>query len=513
MSNPPRPVSRRALLGAGGAGLAVAGLAGATGVAPRLLPSVVSSSPVGPSSSLVAATEASRRTSGRTITATLRAGQTELDLAGRIASTWAYNGSVPGPEIRASAGDRIRVRLDNVLPGPTTSVHWHGLALRNDMDGVPGVTQDAVTSGTSFDYDYIAPHPGTYWFHPHVGVQLDSGLYAPLVIEDPGEELDYDQDVALVLDDWTDGWGPTPDEVLANLAAQGMADMAAMEGDGGVSARRPLGEDTGDADYPAHLINGRVPQDPFVVEAGVRQRVRLRLINAAADTAYRFAVSDHQLMVTHTDGFPVQPVTADTVLLGMGERYDVIIETSRAGRYVISAIPEGKASPPAQAVLRAGVVTARAPDSARRSRKRRGRLLASADLIATESVRLPPSAADRIVNLTLGMGDGGRQWLLNGRTYAEHTPLVVESGERVRLQMRNDSMMFHPMHLHGHTFQIAPTTGGAGPRKDTVNVPPMTTVAVEFDTDNPGQWLVHCHNAYHGELGMMTVLSYQELAT
>ena len=137
-----------------------------------------------------------------------------------------------------------------------------------------------------------------------------------------------------------------------------------------------------------------------------------------------------------------------------------------------------------------------------------GRRLEYADLTAAEAVALGPGSPDRELEMVLAMADGGRQWLINGRRYQDTDPLPVKAGERIRLLLRNQSMMFHPMHLHGHTFALD-RPDGRGIRKDTVNVLPMQQLALDLIADNPGQWLAHCHNAYHAELGMMTTLSYR----
>ena len=503
-----RPWRRRRVLGLAAAGLGVAAAAVAV---PRVF---AAPRPLLPNGPAVAAAEAARRRTGATASRTLRAAPVTLDLGGRQARTWAYDGAVPAPPIRVTAGDELRVRLINALPAPTT-VHWHGLALRNDMDGVPDLTMPPVTPGGAFDYAFTVPHPGTYWFHPHVGVQLDTGLYAPLIVDDPAEPGGYDEEAVLVLDDWTDGWAASPQDVLDAARRDGMGSMGDMSstgsmsgmgdpGTGGVSPGRPLGSDTGDVAYPAHLINGRPPSDPSTIRSRPGRRIRLRLINAGADTAYRFALGGHRLTVTHTDGFPVQPVTVDTLLIGMGERYDLLI-TAGDGAFPVVAVPEGKNDPAALAILRTG--PGAAPTVGTRPVELTRELLTYTALQATTDVQLGPVAPDRTVRMALTMADGGRRWLINGRSYADHEPLPVGAGERVRLVLSNQSMMFHPMHVHGHTFALA-RSDGAGPRKDTVNVLPMQDVTVDLQADNPGQWLAHCHNAYHGELGMMTTLSY-----
>jgi multicopper oxidase len=305
--------------------------------------------------------------------------ETEIDLGGVTVRTWAYDGQVPGREVRIRKGERLRADVKNKLPADT-SIHWHGIAIVNDMDGVPPLTQQPIPTQKTFAYDFVVPDAGTYWYHSHVGTQLDRGLYGPLIIDDPSDTTDYDDELVVVLDDWIDGTGMNPDQVLENLRKTGMKPMA--PGSPGVTPTSPLGEDGGDVTYPYFLINGRVPTDPQVVDYRAGQRIRLRVINAGSDTAFRVAVPRATMYVIQTDGYPVVPAPATSVIL-------------------------------------------------------------------------------------------------------------------------------HPFHLHGHTFQVM---RGDAPRarKDTVLVPPKQTVEVEFDTDNPGKWITHCHNTYHLEAGMAMFIEYAD---
>lgn len=495
-------VTRRGVLTLGGAAALVGG--GAL-VIPRWFDGASPRTYMTSTDPAVAAAEQARRRTGRVVERTLNPTRSPVDLGGRVVETWSYGGSVPGKPIEVTAGDELRVRLSNGLPEPT-SVHWHGLALRNDMDGVPDLTQRATDPGATFDYDFVVPDPGTYWFHPHVGVQLDTGLYAPLIVADPAEPGRYDEEVVLVLDDWTDGWGTPPPELLADFRREGMrmGEMGGMEM-GMSSADEPLGADTGDVSYPAHLINGRLPSAPVTVTSSPNRRVRFRIVNAASDTAYRFAIGDHRLTVTHTDGFPVVPTEVDTLIVGMGERYDVVV-TAGDGVFPIVASPEGKEDPAARALLR--TASGGVPPLDRRPAELSGRLLSYVDLVAAPDVELGARQVDRELTLQMSMGDGGRRWLLNGRTFDEHEPLSVAMGERVRVRLINDSMMFHPIHLHGHTFAVA-RRDGRGVRKDNLNVLPMQQIEIDLVADNPGRWAVHCHNLYHMELGMMTSIAYE----
>lgn len=356
------------------------------------LPLLRRAEPVEPASAAVADAEKARPTSGVVVSHTLRAAPSTIDLGGKTVNTWAYDRSLPGAPIRVNAGDLLKVQVSNGLPDPTT-IHWHGLALRNDMDGVPGLTMAEVPPGGRFDYSFVVPDPGTYWFHPHVGVQLDTGLYAPLIVEDPNEAGRYDEEVILVLDDWTDGWAESPSAILAKARRDGMGGMAGMDmggrmgGKGGATAQEPLGSDTGDVSYPAHLINGRLPGAPVTVKTSPGRRIRFRLINAGSDTAYRFAIGGHRLTVTHTDGYPVQPVGVDTLILGMGERYDVVVAVGD-GVFPIVAVPEGKKNPSALAVLWSA--SGPAPTATARPDELKGRLLRYDDLAAAGGAQLGP---------------------------------------------------------------------------------------------------------------------------
>ncbi|MEU6379829.1 multicopper oxidase family protein [Streptomyces sp. NPDC046909] len=531
----------------------LAGL-GVTGAGALTACSGSSSTPtlISPSGSAVAAADKKRTTSGRTHELTLTAAQAMVDLgAGITARTWSFSGRLPGKELRVSAGDTLAATLSNQLPDrATTSVHWHGIALRNDMDGVPPATQTAVRSGRNFTYRFTADAPGTYFFHPHVGVQLDRGLYAPLIVEDPKEPLSYDEEWVIVLDDWLDGVTGTPDEVFAELGhgmggmrmgddsgspsgstgreGHDMGDMGGMDMGSGTDAaggspspssgsgmsmrfmltgaRSPLlGGDAGDVKYPYHLVNGRVPADPEVFRTKPGKRVRLRLINAGSDTAYRVALGGHQLTLTHTDGFPIRHQQVDAVLIGMGERYDALVALDD-GVFPLVALAEGK-NATGMALVRTGPGST--PKPTVRPKELDGMIMTASQLRAADDVRLTSRKADRVHRIELTGGMMTYNWAINGERFDMNdptaNPITVEQGQRVRLDFANTTTMWHPMHLHGHTYQL----GSGGPRKDTAIVLPKRTLSVFFDADNPGQWMLHCHNAYHGEAGMMALVGYQ----
>lgn len=425
----------------------------------------------------------------------LTAAPADVDLGGTVVSTWAYGGSIPGTALRAAAGDRVAILYANELPVPS-SVHWHGLAIANAMDGVPGVTTPEVGPGGTFRFDFVVPDPGTHWFHPHTGLQLDRGLYAPFIVDDPEEPGDYDHEWVVVLDDWTDGVGPSPEQVMADLRDSGSRSMM-----GGMMR----GSADGDVAYPMFLINGRPGNDPDSLTARPGQRVRLRIINAAADTIFTVALAGHDLTVTHSDGFPVEQVSTGALRIGMGERYDVVV-TLGDGVFPLVGQPAGK-SGLARALIRTG--GGPVPDADYRPPELGGAPLLVDDLRAAGPAVLPARDPDRVQDLVLSGGMGAYVWTINGRTYDRTVPLTIRQGQAGRLRITNHSMMSHPVHLHGHSFQLGPA-GGSGPRKDTVLLGPMTRVDVDFAATNPGRWMIHCHNAYHAEAGMMTRLDYAD---
>jgi FtsP/CotA-like multicopper oxidase with cupredoxin domain len=503
-------ITRRAVL------RGAAGLAGVVALGGLASCSRSTGSVLGPGSDAVATAEAARRVKGgRLVSARLTPRPVTLDLGGRTVRTWAYGDTGPGPLLRATAGDVLRVDVDNQLPA-ATSVHWHGLALRNDMDGVPGMTQDPIAAGGSFRYEFTVPDPGTYFYHPHSGVQLDRGLYGVLVVDDPAEPGRYDQEWVVVLDDWVDGTGRTPDQVLADLQqAGGDGPMGGMEGmdhgsmmggpmsgmPGMEGMRSPLLGGAGDIAYPHYLVNGRAATDPVTLAARPGQRVRVRFVNAGSDTAFRVAVGGHRMTVTHSDGFPVVPVPTDALLIGMGERFDVTL-TLGDGAFPLVASVEGK-NGRGLAVIR--TAAGRSPSADVPVPELSGQTLLGTDLSASDYVRLDRRSTDRGHDLALGGSMAPYRWTLNGKTFPDTEPLPVVQGERVRLRFVNQTMMFHPMHVHGHTFALA----RGETRKDTVIVRRMQALQVDLDADNPGQWAAHCHNIYHAESGMMTTLSYQ----
>jgi FtsP/CotA-like multicopper oxidase with cupredoxin domain len=402
--------------------------------------------------------------------------------------TWLYDEQVPGPEFRVTEGDVLRVDLTNRLPDSTT-IHWHGIPLANPMDGVPDVTQAPVQSDETFTYAFEAAPAGTYFYHSHVGLQLDRHLTGPLIVEEKSPHVAFDRDVVVVFDDYLAG-EPRPESEWADQTGGGM--MGGMGGGGMGGVSRP--------DYAGLLANGRLSSDPPEFTVRDDERLRIRFINASGATTFRVGVGGHPLRITHADGRPVEPVETDSFVFGAGERYDAIVEANNRGVWAIEAQPVDGNERPATATLRY-----EGSNKNPRTPSFDGKQLEYNDLHATESLQRVQGTPDRTFDISLTAGGDPGTWLINDQQFPEADPLQVRTDEHVRIRMTNHSPMVHPMHLHGHFFHVDDAL------KDTVMVPPhMGQATIDFVADNPGKWLFHCHNIYHLDGGMARVITYVE---
>ncbi len=425
---------------------------------------------------------------------------TAVDLgSGKPFMAWTYNGKIPGPEIRVKEGERLRVLLKNKLPEDTT-IHWHGLPVPNRMDGVPFVTQKPVQPGETFIYDFEASPPGTYIYHSHAHYQLDRGLYGALIVEPKREERGYDREYVLLLEDWAtiDGGGPEASKKGRIQLIMGM--MGMMRRGAGGPLQEPL--------YDAYTINGKVfgASLPFKVKKG--DKVKLRIANPSSSTIYTLRIAGHPMTITHTDGRPVLPIAVDVLRIGMGERYDVELNANNPGRWLIYNVNDGS---PAGGwrlgtILYDGVTSkSYNDDNLARYRISDYSTLEGID----ERYVKPVSSVDKVFRMNLSGGMMSPYWTINGRVYPDSDDMSIKQGDRVRLEYFNMSMMAHPMHLHGHFFEVVGTGRVTGVRikKDTIIIPShMGRGAIEFIADNPGVWFHHCHNLYHMEAGMANLI-------
>jgi multicopper oxidase len=425
----------------------------------------------------------------------------------------AYNGTVPGPVLRLRAGQRMRVTYTNRSAIPT-SVHWHGVILPNGMDGVAGITQPPVAQNGQFVYEFEPRPPGTRWYHDHAfHLGIIRGLFGMLVIEDPGDEP-ADAEFALVFHDV-----PDMRSVQAALGDVSQASMYAAFGspemmDMMKAMRAQPGAKMGDeVRYLAHCINGSSYPQTTILPVKVGQRVRLRVLNASFTETRYVRLADHRLRVTHSDGNPLpSPVVVDALRIGVAERYDAWFDVTHPGAWLLQSLSSDPlASQQACLVCTPGMehaVPSRSPQS-----------LTGLDYFTYEGAGgNAPALDDRAVTIRqqfdLGGGKwGSPRWSINGRTWPNTPKISVRGGDRVLVRFRNTTDMDHPMHLHGHVFQVASVNGRplARPLAKDVSLVPANggTLTWIFDADSlAGRWLLHCHNEIHMMDGMMTEVEY-----
>ena len=457
-----------------------------------------------------------------------------VHIAGHGSATMmTINGQVPGPTLRWRLGDRVRVAVHNRMTVPS-SIHWHGILLPNLQDGVPGLTTPQVPAGGVYSYEFPIRHVGTYWYHSHTALQEQAGLYGAIVIEPPVPPADYDRDYVLVLSDWTK---EDPNEIFRllksgteHLARQKNAMQnvqgALREGALGAMLQRALMRmppmDISDVAYGAFLANGKL-QDQLAAAPG--ERIRVRIINAAASTYFYLDLAEQPLHVIAADGVDVQPVDMERLLIAVAETYDIIVTIPPEGALELAATAQDgsgrtslwlgtgpqhhapKVPAPNLYQLHAGHrMAAEMPASAHHQHATPRPMPPYAQLLAREATTLPDITHEIDLRLT---GDMERYvWSFNDRTLAAAELIRIHKGETLRVNLENTTMMHHPLHLHGHFFRVVNGAGDHAPFKHTVDVPPLSTQTIEFAANEAGEWFFHCHILYHQKAGMARVFSY-----
>lgn len=461
-----------------------------------------------------------------------------LSPAGKVRSALTINGTIPGPTLRFREGDTAVLRVHNTLKHEETSIHWHGLLVPNAQDGVPYLTTPPIKAGTTLIYRFPLTHAGTYWYHSHTGLQEQQGVYGSIVIAPKqGEHVQADREHVLVLSDWTD---EHPREVMRTLM-RGSEWYAIKKGNAqsilGASQAGSLKDylarekvrmapmDVSDVAYDAFLINGKTSSS---LPGRPGERVRLRIINSAASTYFYLHSATGPLTIVAADGPPVRPANVNRLLIGMAETYDVIVTIPKSGSWEFRATAQdnsghasvflGTGSPRhAQALpspnlyamehmLNSALQDHETPMSEMRNDARPG-----APYAFLKSVRSTVHSGKTPRKITLRLtGDMRRYiWSFNGKTLAEESTIPVQKGEVLRVELINDTMMHHPLHLHGHFFRLLNRHGDFSPLKHTVDVPPMGTRVIEFLANEEGDWFFHCHLLYHMDAGMARVFSYR----
>lgn len=428
----------------------------------------------------------------------------------------------------------FHVEVVNQLDSPT-AIHWHGLILPNLMDGVPFVTQDPIPPGGTFLYDFPLVQSGTYWMHSHYGLQEQMLNAAPMILWTPEERAKADHQVIVMLSDFS--FMP-PARILDDLRKGPSKPMEKMKGgsmemmDGAMEKGAPI-ETVGqawdaearslvrttrksppvdiDVKYDALLANRRTADDPEVITAKPGETVLMRLIAASSATNFYIDTGALEAELLAVDGKPVEPVTGGFFQLGIAQRIDLRVTIpEEGGAFPILAQGEGTK-------LLAGIVLATGgaeiPDLPREAVLPAAALDNTQEKVLRASNPLDPRSVDRTLPCALGGDMATYVWTINGAAYPNREALRVKAGERAEIVFTNSTMMPHPMHLHGHDFQIVEIDGEPleGALRDTVVVPPGSTIKAVFDANNPGVWAFHCHLLYHMASGMFTVLLYEDV--
>lgn len=473
----------------------------------------------------------------------LKAATRVIEVAGRAATVMGLENGAGKQGLILDPGQRFRVDLTNALDEETI-IHWHGQIPPNVQDGVPDLPMPLLKPGETRSYDYAAM-PGTFWMHSHVPVQEMGLLAAPLIVRRP-EDLSSDrQEVVMFLHDFS--FRPAA-EVLAEIT-QGAAqhDMGSMDGAaqspsgmsgidhsgmamGGMMARDSghmnmagmnmggmgaggMTMDLNDFDFDAYLANDRTLADPEVIAVEPKGRILLRVINAAAATAFWIDTGGVTARLVAVDGHAVEPISGTRFGLAMAQRLDLEIDLPGSGAFPILALREGARERTGLILAATGAAVSRIDDLGEAESGAFDTDLGQEGLLratlAGAANSLTARPVDRSHQIMLGGAMQPYLWTINGQTWGNHTPITARTGERVHLTFHNMSMMGHPMHLHGHVFQVVNVNGRSlnGAIRDTVYVPPMTMVTVAFDAGEAARWMLHCHHMPHLFTGMMTELA------
>jgi CopA family copper-resistance protein len=531
--------------------------------------------------------------SGETIA--LRIGHSPFTVGGRTGRAVTINGTLPAPLIRLREGRNVRIAVTNTL-AEDSSIHWHGVLLPFQMDGVPGVSFPGIHPGETFIYEFPIRHAGTFWYHSHSGLQEQLGHYGPLIFDPAGvDPVAYDREHVLVLSDWS---FMDPHTMLRKLKAMGdyfnrqQHTLTGLVRGDDPEQVMPLKErlmwdrmrmdPTDISDITGltytYLVNGHGPQENWTGLFRPGERVRLRVINASAMTVFNVRIPGLRMTVVQADGNNVRPIVVDEFMISVAETYDVIVEPTDERAYTIVAEAADRSGmgrgtlaprvgmaapvPPLRPRPTLGMDDMGMPgmahgsmggmdhgaDMERGGMNMRDRSLAPPDmkvgvgvdmiamnpqdaaakpglglenvghkvLVYTDLVALEPNPDPRPPSRSIEIHLTGTMerfmWSFDGRKFSEGVePIRFARNERVRVTLVNDTMMQHPIHLHGHFFEVVTGHPGHHPRKHTVNVLPGSKITFDLTADNPGDWAFHCHLLFHMHAGMFNVVTVRPM--
>lgn len=538
------------------------------------------------------------------------------------------NGGIPAPTLEFTEGDDAEILVKNEIPNEEVSIHWHGILLPPEEDGVAYVNTPPIYPGASRLFKFKIRQSGTYWYHSHTTVQEQKGVYGAFIIHPKKQAFEYDKDAVVVISDWSD---ENADRIISHLRKDGdyylykknsmRSYIGALRSGGFRSLKNQLynewtrmgGMDLSDVGYDAFLINGR--RDSQLLTAHPGEKIRLRIINAGASSYFYVSLAGLPMTVVSADGVDIEPLRTKELLMGMAETYDVLFTVPESKNYELRVTVQdvtgyasawigmgekvaapAKPQPDMYATMdhshnheshnnhgdmnphnhenhsdmnhhnhgehnhhkgmdhgsmnysphrphskmdhgdhkkkalkaqtqkheshhEAAIDWSNQSDamlrqnSASRNINPESPVLESLTVDSLKSIvptTLPKEAKVHNVKLSLG-GDMERYiWHINGKAIYEDRLLMIQKGDVVRFTFENKTMMHHPMHFHGHFFRVINEHGERSPLKHTVDVPPHQTRTIEFFANEPGQWMLHCHNLYHMKTGMARVVRYSD---
>ncbi|MDO9103923.1 MAG: copper resistance system multicopper oxidase [Methylovulum sp.] len=493
--------------------------------------------------------------------------QTAVNFTGKTRPATTVNGTIPGPTLRWREGDTVTLHVTNRL-AEDSSIHWHGIILPYQTDGAPGVSFKGIAPGETFTYQFKVRQSGTYWYHSHSGMQEQTGVYGAIIIDPVNEPVFAERDYVVQLSDWTDEdpmqvFGKlkkqsdyynfnqqTAVDFILDVADMGLLD--AIDKRQMWNQMRMAMTDLSDisAYTYTYLLNGLNPAANWTGLFKAGERVRLRFINSAAQSFFDVRIPGLKMTVIHADGQPIEHVIVDEFRIGLAETYDVIVTPAAdvytlfaqsmdrtgyaCGTLAVSAgmrasIP--KPDPPelltmtdmmgsmqhsvpvrhakteygASVDMRVDTPRNNLDDPGLGLRNNGRRVLTYADLHSIGGI-LDSRAPDREIELHLTGNMERYSWSLDGLEFGESTPIHFRYRECLRIIFVNDTMMAHPMHLHGMWSDLESPDGQVQVRKHVIVVQPAQRVSFRVNADAPGRWPWHCHLFYHMHAGMFRVV-------
>jgi FtsP/CotA-like multicopper oxidase with cupredoxin domain len=439
--------------------------------------------------------------------------------------TWGYVGT---------EGEEFDARVINQTDKPM-SMHWHGVVLPNDQDGVPGVTQaDPIMPGAYQDFHYKLVQNGTFWMHTHYGFGEQHQLSAPMILNDPNDPYKNAKTVVMFLNDYTtksfkeiesqlrENKTPTASTLpMSSAASEKKAEMKMSSHSSTTDGKKKMvmdmagGASLNDVNFEVLLTNYKTLANPDLITVAPGQTIRLRIIDASVGSNFHLNLGKLSGTVIATDGHYIDPPVSGTQFsIAIAQRLDILVTIPKDAKesFPILAQVEGTR-------FQTGLILAipGAPPLAlsQEAKMTIGPINATQDTIFHAKEPFPPRPVTKKIAVTLDGSMKGYQWLINKQAWPNVTPLMVKKGDRVQITIKNNTQMAHPMHLHQY-FQVMSINNKKlpnGPMRDTVYVPANGSVVIAFDANNPGNWMFHCHILYHQASGMMTVLQYEGVPT